>query len=81
MKGPTNAGSNDISNFVNRGLRDNLVRMGKKAIGDGGYSGHHQVISTPNRFDQRNVATFKSRALKRHEKFNGITKSFDSLSG
>jgi hypothetical protein len=81
MKGPTRAGSNDITNFVSGGLRDALLQMGKKAIGDGGYSGHQKAISTPNRHDQRNVAKFKSRALKRHEKFNGMIKAFDSLSG
>lgn len=81
MKGPTRAGSNDITNFATGGLEEKLLLMGKKAIGDNGYSGHQVTISTPNGADPRNVAKFKSRALKRHEKFNGMAKSFDCLQG
>lgn len=81
MKGPTRAGSNDIANFLHDGLHQALLTMNKKAIGDGGYSGHHDTISTPNGADDKKVARFKSRALKRHEKFNGMTKNFDCLSG
>ena len=81
MKGPTRAGSNDVANFVNGGLQEKLLLMNKKAIGDSGYNGHQSTISTPNGSDPRNVAKFKSRALKRHEKFNGRAKSFDCLQG
>ena len=48
----------------------------KKAIGDSGYSGHHKVISTYNAHDLNSVKLFKSRALKQHKAFNGMTKSF-----
>jgi hypothetical protein len=34
---------------------------------------------SPNTHDSRQVKLFKSRALKRHEGFNGITKSFQIL--
>ena len=81
MQGPTRAGSNDVHNFVNGGLEGRLLLMGKKAIGDGGYYGHQAAISTPNVADPRNVGKFKSRALKRHEKFNGMIKCFDCLKG
>ena len=81
MKGPTRAGSNDIANFVNGGLQQILMETNKKAIGDAGYPGHHATVSTPNGHDNTSVAKFKSRALKRHEKFNGMTKNFDCLSG
>lgn len=81
MKGPTRAGLNDIQNFVNGGLKEKLLLMGKKAIGDGGYCGHQSTVVTPNGADLRNVKKFKSRALKRHEKFNGMIKNFDCLKG
>lgn len=81
MKGPTRAGPNNIANFVNGGLRDKLLLMGKKAISDAGNTGHQAALSTPNGAYLRNVAKFKSRALKRHEKFNGMIKTFDCLKG
>jgi hypothetical protein len=34
---------------------------------------------SPNTHDSRSVKLFKSRALKRHEGFNGMTKSFQIL--
>jgi hypothetical protein len=81
MNGPFKAGLNDITIFTNEGLKEKLRATGKKAIGDGGYSGHSQQISTPNSHDSKQVKKFKSRALKRQEKFNGMTKNFDCLSG
>jgi hypothetical protein len=81
MNGPYKAGSNDVSTFTKKGLKKKLRNTGKKAIGDGGYSGHPKQISTPNSHDSKAVFKFKSRALKRHEKFNGLTKNFDCLSG
>ena len=62
------------------GLRDKLVSVGKKAIADGGYTGYPAQLSTPNIHDAKEVRTFKSRALKRHEKFNGMLKCFKCLS-
>jgi hypothetical protein len=81
MNGPFKAGLNDITIFTNEGLEEKLRATGKKGIGDGGYSGHSQQISTPNSHDSKQVKKFKSRALKRPEKFNGMTKNFDCLSG
>jgi hypothetical protein len=81
MNGPFKAGSNDVSIFKKKGLKAKLMATGKKAIGDGGYSGHSHEISTPNSHDSKAVFKFKSRALKRHEKFNGLTKNFDCLDG
>jgi hypothetical protein len=37
-------------------------------------------VSTPNPHDSYAVRKFKSRALNRHEKFNGLIKHFDCLS-
>jgi hypothetical protein len=64
-----------------KGLKEKLQATGKKLICDGGYFGHSQQISTPNLHDSKQVKKFKSCALKRQEKFNGMTKNFDCLSG
>jgi hypothetical protein len=81
MKGPYAAGANDLKVFITKGLEQQLLADGIKAIGDGGYHGHQKSISAPNPHDSAGVRLFKSRALKRHETFNGIMKNFDSLSG
>ena len=79
MNGPYKAGNNDLKIFTRCGLKEKLLELMKKAIGDRGYAGHHEVISIPNRKDSRKVKLFKSRALKRHETFNGMTKTFGIL--
>jgi hypothetical protein len=81
MRGPFKAGLNDVIIFTKKGLKAKLRATGKMAIGDGGYSGHPYQISTPNWHDSKKCNKFKSRALKRHERFNGLTKAFDCLSG
>ena len=79
MNGPFKAGKNDKIIFTEGGLKERLLHLHKKAIGDGGYAGHHEAVSTPNSHDSRQVKLFKSRALKRHEDFNGMTKNFQIL--
>jgi hypothetical protein len=80
MNEPFKAGMNDVSIFTKYGLKDRLRMLKKKAMGDGGYGGHFNCcISTPNAHDSKAVRTFKSRALKRQETFNGHTKVFESL--
>lgn len=81
MSGPHPAGRSDNSIFQKEGLMAKLVASGKRVIGDGGYPGHAKAISTPNKHDGKAVKLFKSRALKRHEKFNGMIKHFDCLKG
>jgi hypothetical protein len=81
MNGPFKAGINDLGVFIEKGLKAKLTATGKKGIGDGGYNGHIDQISTPNSHDSDAVKMFKGRALKRQEKFNGFTKNFDCLSG
>ena len=81
MNGPFKAGSNDKWVFDNGGLRDKLKELGKKAIGDNGYRGNVETVSFPNPQDPRPVKKFKSRALNRHETFNGLIKHFKSLDG
>jgi hypothetical protein len=80
INGPFPAGQSDIVIFKKEGgLRDKLVEAGKKIIGDKGYNGHPDVVSTPNSADERPVRRFKSRALARHEKYNGRIKTFNCL--
>lgn len=79
MNGPFPAGRSDNKIFADDGLKQRLEAIGKKAIGDRGYNGHRHVCSTFNAHDSRGVRKFKSRALKRHETFNNLTKRFDCL--
>jgi hypothetical protein len=81
MNGPFKAGTNDVKIFKQKGLKQKLRETGKKGIGDGGYGGHTAQLSHLNSHDSKEVKTFKGRALKRHERFNGYTKVFDCLSG
>ena len=50
-----------------------------KSLGDDAYRGHHDTVSTANSHNTYGVKKFKSRALKRHEDFNGMTKTFNIL--
>ena len=79
MNGSFYAGANDKKNFVDKGLKDKLEAIGKKALGDKGYTGYTNVCSTFNAFDSDAVKKFKSRAQMRHEQFNGMLKEFSSL--
>ena len=79
MNGPWKAGKSDLQIFIGGGLRDKLLAVGKKAIGNGIYRGYQDVVSYPNSQDSRPVAKFKSQALKRHKTFNGMTKCFQIL--
>ena len=81
MSGPFPAGDSDKTVFVmTDGLRDKLRDSGKRGIADRGYAGYEE-LSIPNAHDDSTVSLFKSRALKRHEHFNGMTKTFECLSG
>lgn len=79
MNGSFYAGANDKKNFVDRGLKDKLEAIGKKALGDKGYCGYSKECSTFNPFDSDALKQFKSRAQMRHEQFNGMLKEFSSL--
>ena len=81
MNGPFKAGRNDLQIFVKEGLENRLQMLGQKAIGDGIYRGHENTISYPNYHDSYAVKKFKSRALKSHEDYNGMCKTFKILSG
>lgn len=80
FNGPIKAGENDISIFQKRGLKAKLLATKKMVIGDGGYRGYANLISTPNSHDDTDeVYRFKSRARQRHERYNGMLKEFDCL--
>ena len=55
--------------------------LGKKAIGDLSHRGEPKFISFPNSHDPKQVDRFKSRALKRYENSNCMTKVFQILAG
>ena len=82
MNGPHKAGANDKTIFAfPGGLKEVLAQEGVKAIGDKFYNGHPNEVSTFNAQDSHEVKRFKSRALKRHERFNGLLKQFAILDG
>ncbi|CAB9506198.1 hypothetical protein SEMRO_257_G101010.1 [Seminavis robusta] len=57
-----------------------LHSSGKKAIGDEGYRGFPNEMSTQNTLDPEEVKEFKTRARQRHEIYNGKLKKFEVLS-
>jgi len=81
MKGPIPAGqNNDKGIFIEEGgLKDKLVAIGKRALGDKIYNGHPAQCSTFNAYDSAAVKMFKSRAQMRHEQFNGMLKEHAAL--
>lgn len=81
LSGPHKAGTyNDAKVFKEKGLRNKLAALGKKAIGDEGYRGFPGQISSANSLDSDEVKEFKARARQRHEIYNGKLKVFDILS-
>ena len=79
MNGPFDAGESDITIFRNRGLMEKLEQEGKRVIADKGYRGEPEYCSFANSIDDIDVAKFKSRARFRHERFNGMIKTFDCI--
>lgn len=80
--GPIAPGTyNDISTFRRRlkwAMEDKLP--GRRLIGDKGYRGEQDLISTKNEFDPEELAEFKDRCCARHETFNQRLKVFHCLS-
>ena len=66
--------------FVEEGLEQRLLHLGKKPTSNGIYRGHKNVASYLNYNDSYGVKKFKSRALKHNEDFNRMTKKFVILS-
>jgi hypothetical protein len=81
LSGPHKAGTyNDAKMFREKGLKAKLESTGKKAIGDDGYRGFPNTVSTANALDCKEVTEFKTRARQRHEIYNGKLKQFGVLS-
>jgi hypothetical protein len=80
MKGRFKAGESNNRTFkLGRGLKAKLEATGKRGIADGGHPGHPELLRQHTK--QWSVKRFKSRGLKQHEKFNGLTKNFNCASG
>jgi DDE superfamily endonuclease len=79
VNGPFPAATHDVTVF-RRDLKAKIPHGGK-LIGDKGYLGEQNLISTPNSTDPRDVRKFKSRARSRHETFNAKVKTFECISG
>ena len=83
--GPTPPGSMpDISVFQGKyktKLQQFIDETGShiRGIGDNGYRGEPNYLSTRNEFDPAEIAEFKNRALARHETFNQKLKMFKCL--
>jgi len=80
MRGPFPAGVPDINifrgtNLVGTSLVD-LIPPGKRAIGDKGYRGEREAVSTPSSHDTPAVRQFKGRVRSRQETFNARVKVF-----
>ena len=81
LRGPFKAGAyNDAKMFKDGGLMAKLKQAGKKAIGDEGYRGFPNQISSVNPLDSKEVKEFKARARQRHETYNSKLKIFGILS-
>ena len=81
LRGPFKAGEyNDAKMFREKGLMLKLKQAGKKAIGDEGYKGFPNEMSTANSLDSDAVKEFKARARQRHEVYNSKLKIFGILS-
>eukprot|EP00957_Ditylum_brightwellii_P075551 5742024-Ditylum_brightwellii.AAC.1 len=56
-----------------------MIPEGKRVIGDDGYNGEPNAISTCNEFDSYELSNFKDHVLVRHESFNSCLKAFKVL--
>eukprot|EP00934_Nitzschia_sp_Nitz4_P006303 Nitzschia sp. Nitz4//scaffold142_size57810//3059//4073//NITZ4_006490-RA/size57810-snap-gene-0.65-mRNA-1//-1//CDS//3329536373//6293//frame0 len=71
---------NAITKFRSPEGLQKQIPEGKRLLGDrGGYRAFPDMVSTRNRQDERKVKEFKSRALCRHETFNGRIKNWKVL--
>ena len=81
VNGPFPAGTSDLSIFrAPNGLKSRIP-AGKRIIGDNGYKGEANIISTSNPLDSEAVRAFKRRARARHETINARIKKYSIVSG
>jgi len=78
INGPFKAGKHTDIKVFRSGLKG-MIPKGKLLVADLGYRGEKLLIATPNSHDTIEVREFKSRALARHETFNGKIKLFKCL--
>ena len=64
MNGPYKTGKNNLQTFTCGGLKERLLLLKKKGIGDDRYCGQQDAISSPNSYGSRPVKFFQSSALK-----------------
>lgn len=86
LYGPTPPGAyNDITVFKEMGLKEELRQFMEeygvtvRGIGDKGYRGEPDYLSTRNDLDPAEVAEFKNRVCARQETFNQKLKMFECL--
>ena len=79
MNGPFPADSSDEANFVEKGLKQKLKSIGKKALADKAYSGHPKEVGWLSALDSTAEKSKKRRAQHRHEKFCRMLKQFKCL--
>ena len=78
---PYPAGTHDMTIFQT--ALKSKIAPGKKVIADRGYKSSEKdekMMATPNPYDSKEVANFKSRARCQQESFNGRLKKFAALS-
>lgn len=79
INGPFRAGNTDLNIFRREDGLKSRIPAGMMLIGDKGYDGERQVVSTPNDLDSTEIKRFKTRARARHETINGRIKEFGIL--
>jgi hypothetical protein len=79
INGPFPASQSDNKMFNKPGGLKEMIPDGKRAIGDGNYTNNFPKLSTRNICDTAEVYKLKSKALARHETFNGRIKSYNIL--
>jgi hypothetical protein len=79
INGPFPASQSDNTMFNKPEGLKSRIPDGKRAVGDGNYTKNFPKLSTRNVCDTAEVYKLKSRALARHETFNGRIKSFNIL--
>jgi hypothetical protein len=79
VNGPFPASEHDITIYRKEGGLKARIPEGKRLVGDEGYKGESQTISTRNALDSPIVKSFKRRTRARHETFNGRLKNFKIL--
>ena len=79
VNGPFPAGQNDMKVFRKEDGLMAKIPEGCMAIGDEGYRGEPQKVSTRNKYNPEELKLFKSRVRARHETVNSRLKAFGIL--